>query len=568
MYNREMVRLTTLLILVAATAPSTRPQFVEVAPAAGLAFRHSSGGAEKDYTLETVGGGVAWLDYDRDGWLDLYFTNAGPWEDLASGKRSVRNALYRNRGDGTFEDVTEKAGVGGPRWAMGAAAADYDNDGWPDLYVVNYGPNTLYRNRGDGTFEDVTEKAGVGDPSWGSSAGFADYDGDGRLDLYVANYVRFDANNPPPPRCQYRGITVHCGPKGMTAADDVLYRGNPDGTFTDVSQTAGVRVEPAYGLGVGWADLDDDGDLDLFVANDSMGNFLFENQGGKFEEIGLLAGVAYSEDGNAQAGMGVAVGDFDRDGRLDLYVTNFADDYNTLYRNLGGMVFRDVTYAADLAFPTWQDLAWGTFFFDFDNDGWLDLFAANGHIYPQVDRYQIGTSYLQSNRLSRNLGGGKFEDATGRAGPGLKEAWSSRGAAFADFDNDGDLDVAVNNQDAAPSLLRNEGGSAAGHWLGLRLEGVSSNRDAVGGRVRVETSEGFQIQERAAGSSFQAGHDDRLHFGLGLQATAKSVTVRWPGGKTQSFSDVAADSFYRLREGGTLEPVAGAGKSGAREAAP
>ncbi len=543
--------LAAVLLLLVPGAPA--PSFVDVATKAGLKFQHVGGSPDKNYTLEVVGGGVAWLDYDRDGFPDLYFTNGGRWEDLAKKRRSVSNALFRNRGDGTFEDVTDKAGVGGTGWGMGVTAADYDNDGWPDLYVVNYGSNTLYRNRGDGTFEDVTAKAGVGDPAWGSSAAFADYDRDGWLDLYVANYVQFDAAHPPAPKCRYRGIEVHCGPKGMIAAADVLYHNNRDGTFSDVSTAAGTRVSPAYGLGVAWADFDDDGDPDLFVANDSMANFLFENRGGgQFEEVGLSAGVAFNDDGNAQAGMGVAVGDFDGDGKLDIYVTNFADDYNTLYQNQGGLIFRDVTYAAGLGFPTWQDLAWGTFFFDFNNDGLPDLFAANGHIYPQVERYQTGSHFLQPNRLFLNAGQGKFKEAGSEPGSALAAAFSSRGAVYADFDNDGDLDVAVNNMDAAPSLLRNDGGDAAGHWVSLELEGSPSNRDGVGARVMVETAAGSQVQETAAGSSFQGCHDRRLHFGMGAEARARKIFVRWPSGARQEFSDVAGGVFYKLKEGGGL----------------
>ncbi|MFQ5738891.1 MAG: CRTAC1 family protein [Acidobacteriota bacterium] len=544
MYNRGVFSPHGLLALALGI------QFVDVAKESGLDFHHLSGSPKKDYILETISGGVAWIDYDSDGWPDLYLVNGGRWEDLKKGKRSVSNALFHNNGNGTFTDVTLRAGVANTHWGMGATVADYDNDGRPDLYVCNYGPNTLYRNRGDGTFEDVTASAGVGHSSWDSSAAFGDYDGDGRLDLYVADYVRFDSAHAPPPRCQYRGIQVHCGPKGMVAAPDVLYHNKGDGTFSDVTRQAGVAVPPAYGLGVLWLDYDDDGDPDLVVANDSMANFLFQNQGnGSFQEVGLLAGVAYNEDGKAQASMGLAWGDYDHDGALDLFMTHFSDDYNTLYRNLGQGIFRDVTYAAGLAFPSWQYLAWGTGFLDYDNDGWEDLFISNGHIYPQVDDYQIGTSFLQVNQLFRNLGNGKFQEKGARMGGAFRQILSSRGAALADYDNDGDVDIAVNNMDSPPSLLRNEGGNQAGHWITLALEGVHSNRTAAGARVTLETSDTRRVQELQAGSSYQASHDLRLHFGLGKARRVQSLQVRWPSGAVQTFANLEGDHHYQLREG-------------------
>ncbi len=542
----------SVLLLLGANGESVR--FEEVAVRAGIEFQHASGSPAKDYIVETIGSGVAWLDYDRDGWMDLYLVNGGRWDELQEGRRTVSNALFRNLGDGTFSNVTAKAGLGGRYWGMGAVAADYDNDGWTDLFVANYGPNSLFRNRGDGTFEDVSAKAGLDSPLWGASAAFGDYDRDGWLDLYVANYVAFDHRKAPPPNCQYRGIKVHCGPKGLQPAPDRLFHNNGDGTFSDVTSSAGVAAPPAYGLGVSWLDFDQDGDADIFVANDSMPNFLFENQGnGKFEEIGLISGFAYSQDGNAQAGMGIATGDYDRDGRLDLYLTHFSDDYNTLYRNFGEEMFRDVSYGAQLAFGSWQNLAWGTFFFDYDNDGWPDLFVANGHIYPQVDDYQIGTSFLQRNQLFRNLGGEKFSEVSGEMGPSFAQAWSSRGAAYADYDNDGDLDIAVNNLDQKASLLRNEGGNRAGHWFSLSLEGTKSNRSAVGTRVEVQTAAGRQVQELQAGSSYQSSNDPRLHFGLGPDGRVAELSVRWPSGASQTFSGLQGDRRYFLREGS--EPV-------------
>ena len=526
--------------------------FVDVAKQAGLDFQHFSGSAEKTYILEGMSGGVAWIDYDRDGWQDLYLVNGGHWEELLQGKRSVSNALYRNNGDGTFTDVTRRAGVGGNRWGMGVAAADYDNDGWPDLFVCNYGPNTLYRNNGDGTFTDVADRAGVADGRWAVSAAFGDYDADGHLDLYVTNTVTFDHENPPAMNCHYRGMTVQCGPLGLPCDGDILYRNNGQGVFEDVTKKAGVGgVPPSYGLGVVWTDYDNDKDLDLYVANDQMANFMFQNQGdGTFAEVGLLSGAGYSDDGIAQGSMGVDFGDYDHDGLLDIFITHFADDYNTLYRNLGGGNFRDVSHLAEVAFPSWSYLAWGTGFVDFDNDGWEDLFIANGHLFPQVDRYEMGQSFFQRSQLFRNLGNGRFREVT--AGLDRVKLWSSRGAAFADYDNDGDVDVAVSNLDGNPWLLRNDGGSRQ-RWLSLRLEGGRSNRSAVGARVTALTRTGVQIREVRGGSSYQSTHDLRVHFGLGKARKVESLEVRWPDGTAQRFTDVSANRRYRLKEGGRLE---------------
>ena len=564
---KQILRLTILiplLLLPAGTRPchgaggppaNSTPiamTFVDVAEQAGIDFQHVSGSAEKTYILEGMSGGVAWIDYDRDGWQDLYLVNGGHWEELLQGKRSVSNALYRNNGDGTFTDVTRKAGVGGSRWGNGVAAADYDNDGWPDLFLCNYGPNTLYRNNGDGTFTDVTARAGVGDGRWAISAAFGDYDADGHLDLYVANYIVFDHGDPPPMNCHYRSITVQCGPQGLPRDADVLYRNNGQGVFEDVTQKTGVGgVKPSTGLGVIWTDYDNDRDLDLYVANDQMANFMFQNHGdGTFVEVGLLSGAGYSDDGIAQGSMGVDFGDYDHDGLQDIFITHFVDDYNTLYRNLGGGNFRDVSHLAEVAFPSWSYLAWGTGFLDVDNDGWEDLFIANGHLYPQIDRYETGQSFYQRSQLFRNLGNGRFGEAT--AGLDRVKLWSSRGAAFADYDNDGDVDVAVNNLDGNPWLLRNDGGSRQ-RWLSLRLEGARSNRSAVGARVTALTETGVQIREVRGGSSYQSTHDLRVHFGLGKAKRVKTLEVRWPDGSAQKFTGVSGNRRYRLKEGGRLE---------------
>lgn len=527
--------------------------FEDVAAEAGLDFQHFSGSPEKQYILESMSGGVAWIDFDRDGWMDLYLVNGGRWEELVQGKRTVSNALYRNNGDGTFTNVTGKAGVGNRHWGMGVAAGDYDNDGWVDLFVCNYGPNTLYRNNGDGTFRDVTDTAGVGDGRWGVSASWGDYDADGWLDLYVTNTVQFDHEAPEPMECHYRGITVQCGPLGMVGDSDILYRNNGDGTFLDVSEKAGVSdVTPSYGLGAIWSDYDNDGDLDLYVANDQMANFLFRNQGdGTFEETGLFAGAAFSDDGTAQGSMGVDFGDYDRDGLLDIYITHFSDDYNTLFRNLGQGRFRDMTRGAGLTFSSWPMVGWGTGFVDLDHDGWEDIFAANGHVFPQVDGYKIGTSFHQRSQVFRNLGKGKFQEVS--AGLDKLKSWSSRGVAFADYDNDGDIDVAVNNLDGVPWLLKNQKASEAGNWLLLALEGTRTNRSAIGARVTLETAEGKQMREVRGGSSYESTHDFRVHFGLGQLKTVARMTVRWTDGTTQSFQNLAVNRTYRLKEGGELE---------------
>lgn len=542
-----MLRLSLLLMV-------SGVQFVDVAKKAGLDFQHESGSVEKAALLETMSGGVAWLDYDSDGWLDLYFVNGGRLDDLKSGKRSVSNALFRNQGDGTFLNVTAAAGVEGTGWGMGVAAADFDNDGDTDLYICNFGRNTLYRNNGDGTFTDVSAASGADDPRWSSSAAWGDADGDGDLDLYVANYVAFDLAKHVGRSCAYRALKVHCGPRGLPGAADSFYRNNGDGTFTEATQESGLSADPSYALGAVWGDFDGDGDLDLYVANDSRANYLFQNRGrGSFEEVALLSGAAFSQDGNAQAGMGIAVADYDQDGLLDLFVTHFSDDYNTLYRNLGKGLFRDVSYGAGVAFSSRQLLGWGTQFFDHDNDGLLDLFVANGHVYPQVDDHQIGTSYLQPKLLYRNLGKGKFEDVTARSGDDLSRPTASRGAAFADFDKDGDVDIAVSNLGGRPQLLLNQGGSTSGNWISLKLEGTRSNRDASGARATLTAGGRRQMLEVQTGVGFQSSSELRLHFGIGSSKRAEKLRIRWPCGEVQEFQGVEGNRRYFLKEGGKLE---------------
>ncbi|HSR52222.1 MAG TPA: CRTAC1 family protein [Acidobacteriota bacterium] len=524
-------------------------RFQEGAAGAGLTFAHVSGGAEKKYILESMSGGVALFDYDGDGWVDIYLVNGGRWDDVLQQRRSVRNALFRNRGDGTFEDVTEKAGVPGSLWDMGAVAADIDNDGDPDLYVTSFGPNKLYRNRGDGTFEDISKSSGTDEQRWSSAAAFGDYDGDGRLDLAVVNYVEFDPSNPPErtPLCRYRGIDVQCGPRGLPGHGDVLYRNLGDGRFQDVTESAGLALETRYyGLAASWTDYDNDADLDLLVANDSCPNYLFRNDGqGRFSEVAMQSGVALNEDGNEQAGMGLALGDPDGDGWIDFLQTNFSDDKNTLYANQKGF-FLDASYRWNVAEVAWQYLSWGTFFFDADLDGYPDLFVANGHVYPEVEEYQIGTSYKQRDFLFHNLDGKRFEEV-GQAS-GISAVENSRGAAVGDLDNDGRPDIVVNRLDAAPALYWNRSSLEGRNWIGLRLQGTASNRDAVGARLRLYAGGRVQTREVSAGGSYLSSHDPRLIFGLGSAGKIEKLEIRWPSGQSQTLSSLNVNTYQTLTE--------------------
>ena len=541
------------LHLALAQSPAPAPvTFTDATRASGITFSHVSS-ADKKYILESMSGGVAVLDFDRDGLPDLYFVNA-PTVASASEPKSARSELWRNRGDGTFTDVTDKAGVGYPGWGMGAVAADFDNDGWDDLYVTCYGPNRLYRNQRDGTFSDVTAGAGVGDPRWSTGAAFADYDGDGWLDLFVANYVdvRLDAL----PEfgkgrfCEFHGIPVQCGPRGLPGSGDALYRNRGDGTFEDVSIRAGV-ADPGgrYGMGAVWSDFDADGRPDLYVANDAGPNFLYRNnKDGTFVDVALEAGAALSEDGRPQGSMGVAVGDYDRTGGWSMLVTNFADEYNALYRHDGGFRFTDASFASRTARPGIPLVGWGTHFLDYDNDGWLDLLVVNGHVYPQVERAAQGARYAQAKLLYRNNRNGTFTDAASSAGPALGEPSVSRGSAAADLDNDGDVDVVINNLDGAPTVLRNDGGNRR-NFLVVQLEGRSLNRSAVGAIVTVSAGDLVQRAERRSGDSYLSHSDARLHFGLDTRSKADSVDVRWPNGTVQRFRDVAANRFVKIVEG-------------------
>lgn len=550
-------RLATLsaLVLGSRLAPSepSLPTFTDIASSAGIRFQHTSGSPEKNYIFEAKGGGVCLLDYDNDGLLDLYFVSGNTLEDLKGGL-SPPSALYRAKGDGTYTDVTKEAGVAGRGWGMGCAVGDSDNDGWPDLYVLGLNGNVLYRNDHEGRFTDATAKAGLEGGRWSTSAAFLDYDRDGDLDLYVANNIQVDARRSPlsfpGPDCNYRGTRVMCGPRGLPGAPDALYRNNGDGTFADVTAAAGVlEPHPAYGLGVAVGDLNDDGWPDIYVANDSMPSYLYLNRkNGTFEETALLAGVAVSNDGSEQAGMGVDLGDYDNDGWLDVTKTNFAFENNNLYHNEHDLSFVDqAAGAAGIAVPTYPLVGWGTKFLDYDNDGWKDIVAANGHVYPYLRKSPPGgETYDQRRLLFRNLGDGRFADVSRESGPGIREERSSRGLAVGDLDNDGDLDIAIVNLDGTPSILRNDGGNARS-WLTLKLRGVASNRFGVGARIRVLTGTLTQTAEATTSGSIFSASDSRVHFGLGTASRA-DLEIRWPSGQVQTLLGVSASQIVEVDE--------------------
>jgi len=539
--------------------------FTDITKQAGLdKFHHRSGTAKKESIIETPGSGVALLDYDNDGWLDIYLLNGSTIAAFRGNESPPRAMLFHNNHDGTFTDVTDKAGVANERWGFGVAVGDYDNDGWPDIYVANYGKNRLYHNNHDGTFTDVAEKAGVTLGGWSTGPTWGDYDHDGSLDLFVAGYVRFDADRPPiagqgkiPPNfCQFRGIAVMCGPRGLPGERDHLFHNNGDGTFTDVSVKAGVS-DPSgyYGLAAVFVDVDDDGWVDLAVANDSTPNYLYRNRhNGTFEDVGYGSGFALSEDGREQASMAIAVGDYNRDGKVDLFTTTFSDDYKTLYRNDGGGNFSDVTYRAGLGDPTVPFLAWGAGFLDFDNDGLLDIFIANGHVYPEVDRQDWGTTWAERPQLFHNLDGARFREVPPATGSGLAEVITARGAAFGDLFNDGHIDVVINNIDSTPSLLRNVVNNS-NHWLTLKLVGgAKSPRDAVGAKVFLTAGGVRQRADVCSGGSYSSSSDQRVHFGLGPANRVDKIEIYWPSGLKQQIAMPAVDQIVTVEEGKPVAP--------------
>jgi hypothetical protein len=539
--------------------------FADITKQSGLEkFRHRSGSPEKKVIIDTPGSGVALLDYDNDGWLDIYLLNGSTIAALKGKEPAPKAMLFHNNRDGTFTDVTAKAGVTNERWGFGVAVADYDNDGWPDLYVANYGKNRLYHNNHDGTFTDVAEKAGVTLGAWSAGPTWGDYDHDGFVDLFVPGYVQFDPDHPPiagqngipPGFCKFRGIDVMCGPRGLKGEGDHLFHNNGDGTFADVSAKAGVADPNGYyGFASVFVDVDDDGWLDLAVANDSVPNYLYHNRhDGTFEDVSYLSGFALTEDGREQASMGIAVGDYNRDGKVDFYVSAFSDDYNALYRNDGDGNFSDVTYQAGLAEPTIPFLAWGTGFLDFDNDGWTDIFVANGHVYPGVDQQDWGTTWAQRPQLFRNLDGVKFREVPPATGSGLADVLTARGAAFGDLFNDGRIDVVLNNIDSTPTLLRNVAKSD-NHWITIRLIGTGkSPRDAIGSKVFVTTGAVRQRVGIFSGGSYGSSSDMRAHFGLGSASKIDKLEIQWPSGTKQQVVVPGVDRIVTVEEGkGVIE---------------
>jgi len=534
------------------------PQLEDVTEKAGIHFKHTFS-SDKKYILESNYGGVLLLDYDRDGWLDIYFTNGSSVDMGLKGQKS-RGALYQNNHDGTFTDVTDKAGIATPcLFASGGAVGDYNNDGWPDIYITCLGGNVLYRNNGDGTFTDVTATAGVADGRYSTGAAFGDYDGDGFLDLFVANYVDFHLDDLPgfgsAPTCKYRGLDVQCGPRGLKGAGDALFHNNGDGTFTDVSKSAGVDDPNGYyGLGVAWADFNNTGRPDLYVANDSGPDFLYRNDGnGKFTEIGLESGTAITEDNSEQAHMGVAVGDYLHTGRPGLFVTVFTDEYDVLYRNDGNWDFYDVASQSGVALPSLPWVKWGDAFVDLDNDGWLDLFAVTGHVYPQVDVLPSGGGYRQPKLVHFNQGDGTFCDASSQAGPAILERRVSRGVAVGDLFNDGNMDIVVEDLDGSPMILRNRGVPGR-HWVSFELAGTKSNRLAIGARLKIVAGGMTQTDEIHSGGSYLSQSDLRVHFGLGSATKIDSLEIRWPSGATDTVKDLAVDKFYAVLEGKGIVP--------------
>jgi enediyne biosynthesis protein E4 len=561
--NASSLRLLSVLALACLAAGGFRPaaqngglgfSFTNIAQKAGLSARTVYGGRDTNtYLLETTGTGVAALDYDGDGRVDIFLVNGTVLEGFPKGQEPT-NHLYRNRGDGTFEDVTARAGLTASGWGQGACVGDYDNDGHDDLFVTYWGRNRLYRNKGNGTFDDVSLAAGVsGDRTrWGAGCAFLDYDRDGRLDLIAANYIDLDLGATPLPSsglCRYKGLPVACGPPGLPGAKNVLYHNRGDGTFTDVSDASGItRASGTYGLGVATLDFDDDGWIDVYVANDSNPSALYRNnRNGTFTDIATSAGCAYSQDGKAQAGMGVAIGDYDRNGTMDIFKTNFAGDTSTLYANTGKGLCEDRTFAAGFGLNT-RWLGWGVGFLDLDSDGWLDLFLVNGHVYPEVRRLETEAGYEQRKVVYRNLRTGRFADVTEQLGPPVTTPKAGRGAAFADFDNDGDVDIVVNNLHDTPDLFRLDQ-TGERHWITLKLVGTKSNRSAIGALVRLVTADGEQRQEVRGGGSYYSQNDLRLHFGLGTARTIERVIVRWPSGLEESWTQIAVGRAHTLTEG-------------------
>ena len=532
--------------------------FTNVAKSAGLTHKTIYGDEQKNkYLLETTGCGVAWFDFDNDGWLDLFFVNGSRFSGIVKGQEPTTK-LYKNNRNGTFTDVTAKSGLAKSGWGQAVCVGDYDNDGWDDLFVSYFGKNTLFKNNGNGTFTDTTDKAGVGvnKTRWGSGSAFLDFDKDGDLDLFVGSYIDFDVKTAPTPEtgpCLYKGVMVACGPPGLTGGVNMLFQNNGNGTFTDVSEKSGIRKTiGTYALGVLIADFDNDTWPDIYVANDSAPAALYHNNGNStFTDIGVESGAAYSGDGKPQAGMGVSAGDFDGDGLPDIFKTNFSGDTSTLYRNLGKNNFDDVTFATGIGLNT-RWLGWGCGFFDPDNDGWLDILLVNGHVYPEVTKLTTEAGYAQRKVLYRNLRNKTFQDVTEKIGGALIEPTAGRGCAFGDFDNDGDVDVVINPVNESPVLMRldspapKDGGN---NWIAVKAIGTISNRSGIGARVTCITDDQTQFNEVRSGGSYYSQNDLRVHFGLGKAAKVKTIEIRWPSGKVSKLNDVAVNQVVIVKEG-------------------
>lgn len=534
-------------VLIAARQQETPVSFTDITSQAGIVFKHENGPTPQKYMPETMAGGSIILDYNNDGWPDLFFVNSGSFTDKQKAA-GARHGLYRNNKDGTFTDVTSGSGIGVSGFGMGACSADYDNDGWPDLYVTSYGGNKLYHNNGNGTFTDVTEKAGVGSQLWSASCAFGDVDNDGQVDLFVTNYVDFNVKNNK--FCSYSGDTrVYCHPNVYNGLSDTLYRNNGDGTFTDVSRQAGIYRTDGKGLGVVFGDYDGDGWTDIFVANDSVPNFLFHNKGkGIFEEVGLKAGVALGNDGQPLAGMGTDMGDINGDGMLDIFVTNLDRQTHSLFRNLGKGLFANVTFESGVAQATLPFVGFGALFFDYDNDTNLDLAIVNGDVIDNVSLFRDSTSYEQRKLLLRNDGTGKFKDVGPASGPGFAVKKAGRSLSAGDIDNDGDLDLLIGNVGQTPELLRNDGGNKRNSLL-IRTAGTKSNRDGIGARLKLTVGGKVLLREVKAGSSYLSQSDLRVHFGMGQAARADRLEIRWPSGATEALQDIDANQILTITEG-------------------
>jgi len=540
-----------------ASTPTSSVQFIDVADRAGLKVPNVWGGIEhKRVIIETKGSGIAFFDYDNDGWLDIYITNGNRLDTKWPTGTAPTTHLFKNNRDGTFSDVTEKSGIGRSGWQTGVCVGDYDNDGWDDLFCTFWGHNILFHNNGNGTFTDVTEKAGLAQAKgrWGTGCSFVDYDRDGHLDLFVCNFVRLDPDNPPSISdasfCQWKGVPTMCGPRGLPGDTNILYHNKGDGTFVDVSEKAGIlKPGPRYSITSVCCDFDNDGWPDIYVAVDSMPSILYQNNhDGTFTDIAVMAGCAYNADGHEQAGMGLGVADYDCDGWFDIFKTNFADDTSNLYHNNGDGTFTDLSFNSGVGINNTY-VGWGCGFIDYDNDGWTDIVQINGHVYPEIDKYNFGETFKNPRLVYKNLGNGNFKDVSAEMGPGITARFSSRGAAFGDYDNDGGMDMLILNMNEPPSLLHNVGGKKQ-NWIKLKLIGTKCNRTAIGARARVVTGKHTQMAEVQSGASVMSQNDLRLHFGLGAATIVDAIDVKWPTTqKIERFEKVKANQILTIREG-------------------